>query len=177
MNSTPTFACIERPSYDVPVAGGHAGVTILPLLSQTKPFPRGGFSEKEIASLTNRIQNGGTEVVEAKAGAGSATLSMAAAAAEFADLALRGLAGERGAWGCAYVDGGGGSEIKARGLEFFASKVRLGRRGVEQIAGLGRMTPGERVGLEKACEELRGSIAKGKAFVAAGGGDGGGAKK
>lgn len=34
------------------------------------------FSEEEIKQLTTRIQNAGTEVVEAKAGAGSATLSM-----------------------------------------------------------------------------------------------------
>jgi malate/lactate dehydrogenase len=35
------------------------------------------FTQEEIEKLTDRIQNAGTEVVEAKAGAGSATLSMA----------------------------------------------------------------------------------------------------
>lgn len=59
---------------NVPVVGGHAGVTILPLLSKTKPTVE--FTPEEIEELTVRIQNGGTEVVEAKAGAGSATLSM-----------------------------------------------------------------------------------------------------
>lgn len=49
---------------DVPVVGGHSGVTILPLLSQV---PGVSFSEQEIADLTKRIQNAGTEVVEAKA--------------------------------------------------------------------------------------------------------------
>lgn len=34
------------------------------------------FEEAELAKLVDRIQNAGTEVVEAKAGAGSATLSM-----------------------------------------------------------------------------------------------------
>ena len=34
------------------------------------------FTEEEMAKMTERIQNAGTEVVEAKAGAGSATLSM-----------------------------------------------------------------------------------------------------
>lgn len=38
--------------------------------------PKVNFSEEEAAKLTDRIQNAGTEVVEAKAGAGSATLSM-----------------------------------------------------------------------------------------------------
>jgi len=38
--------------------------------------PKVDFSEEEAAKMTERIQNAGTEVVEAKAGAGSATLSM-----------------------------------------------------------------------------------------------------
>lgn len=38
--------------------------------------PKVTFSDEEIKQLTTRIQNAGTEVVEAKAGAGSATLSM-----------------------------------------------------------------------------------------------------
>ena len=67
---------------DVPVVGGHAGITILPLLSQTYPSTK--FTAEELEALTVRIQNAGTEVVEAKAGAGSATLSMAYAAARMA---------------------------------------------------------------------------------------------
>ena len=34
------------------------------------------FSEEDAAAMTDKIQNAGTIVVEAKAGAGSATLSM-----------------------------------------------------------------------------------------------------
>ena len=56
------------------------------------------------------------QVVEAKAGAGSATLSMAAAAAEFAEACIRGLLGEPGVVACAYVD----SSLTE--LPFFASK-------------------------------------------------------
>lgn len=72
---------------DVPVVGGHAGITILPLLSKTKPSA--SFTDEEIEELTVRIQNAGTEVVEAKAGAGSATLLMAYAAARFVGSSLR----------------------------------------------------------------------------------------
>ncbi|MDI5036045.1 hypothetical protein MJM43_31540, partial [Salmonella enterica subsp. enterica serovar Montevideo] len=43
----------------------------MPLLSQ---IPGVSFTEQEAAELTKRIQNAGTEVVEAKAGGGSATL-------------------------------------------------------------------------------------------------------
>ena len=92
-----------NPAYvNVPVIGGHSGVTILPLLSQSGH----DFSEEEIAALTTRIQNAGTEVVEAKAGGGSATLSMGQAACRFGLSLVRGLQGEANVVECAYVDGG-----------------------------------------------------------------------
>jgi malate dehydrogenase len=46
--------------------------------------------------LIKRIQFGGDEVVKAKDGAGSATLSMAWAAAKFTDALLRAKGGETG---------------------------------------------------------------------------------
>ncbi|KAJ8645470.1 hypothetical protein MRB53_007218 [Persea americana] len=141
----------------VPVVGGHAGVTILPLLSQVKPPC--SFSAEEIKYLTDRIQNGGTEVVEAKAGAGSATLSMAYAAAKFADACMRGLRGDAGLVECSFV----ASQVTE--LPFFASKVRLGRSGAEEIYPLGPLNEFERFGLEKAKKELAASIEKGVAFI------------
>lgn len=60
----------------VPVIGGHSGETIVPLFSQISPsgvtVPDDKYDE-----LVNRVQFGGDEVVKAKDGAGSATLSMA----------------------------------------------------------------------------------------------------
>jgi malate dehydrogenase len=85
----------------VPVIGGHSGNTIIPLLSQVSPSVQ--FSRQELEALSKRIQNAGTEVVEAKAGAGSATLSMAYAGARFALSMLRAQAGEQGVIECAYV--------------------------------------------------------------------------
>ncbi|KAF4351830.1 hypothetical protein F8388_005108 [Cannabis sativa] len=146
---------------DVPVVGGHAGVTILPLLSQVKPPC--AFNAKEIDYLTNRIQNGGTEVVEAKAGAGSATLSMAYAAVKFADACLRGLRGDAGIIQCAFV--ASQASIGVTELPFFASKVRLGRSGVEEVHPLGPLNEYERDGLEKAKKELEASIQKGVSFI------------
>ncbi|MBA0822903.1 hypothetical protein Goarm_019670 [Gossypium armourianum] len=51
---------------NVPVVGGHAGITILPLFSQATP--KANLPEEDIKALTKRTQDGGTEVVEAKAG-------------------------------------------------------------------------------------------------------------
>ena len=152
-----TFAAeamgVDPRSVDVPVIGGHAGETILPLLSQaTPPF---SFSADEVAALTSRIQNAGTEVVEAKAGAGSATLSMAHAAAEFADSCLRGLLGEPNVRACAYV----ASSVTS--MPFFASRLVLGRSGVEVILPLGPLSPFERACQAKLYTELDESIQKG----------------
>ncbi|KAF5738064.1 malate dehydrogenase glyoxysomal-like isoform X1 [Tripterygium wilfordii] len=85
---------------DVPVVGGHAGITILPLLSQVKPHL--SFNPKEIDYLTDRIQNGGTEVVEVKDST-FATFVCAYAAVKFADACLRGLRGDSDVVQCAFV--------------------------------------------------------------------------
>merc|ERR1711936_1041866 len=57
----------------------------------------------ELKALTERIQDAGTEVVKAKAGAGSATLSMAYAAARFTDSLIKGINGQEGVVECAFV--------------------------------------------------------------------------
>lgn len=79
---------------NIPVIGGHAGTTILPLLSQNNLNLT--FTDKEAAELTHRIQFGGDEVVKAKAGKGSATLSMAFAGAEFTFSLIKALNGASG---------------------------------------------------------------------------------
>ena len=142
---------------DVPVIGGHAGITILPLLSQT--YPKCDFTAEEADKLTVRIQNAGTEVVEAKAGAGSATLSMAYAAARMAEACLRGLSGEPDVYECSYV----ASNVTE--LPYFATKVRLGPSGAEEVMPIGDITEYEADWLAKLKVELTGSIQKGVDFA------------
>ena len=158
---------------DLPVVGGHAGATIVPLLSQAslRRAPLNATSTlppATLAALTARIQDAGTEVVTAKAGAGSATLSMAYAAAQFAGAVLDAASGKEGVVQCAYVAcGGGGGGDAPGGLPFFARRVVLGAGGaVEAILPLGPMTAGEAAAVEGAVPELADSIAKGVAFVA-----------
>ncbi|XP_021909688.1 malate dehydrogenase, chloroplastic [Carica papaya] len=144
---------------DVPVVGGHAGITILPLLSKTKPSV--SFTDEEIEELTVRIQNAGTEVVEAKAGAGSATLSMAYAAARFVESSLRALDGDGDVYECTFV------ESNLTELPFFASRVKLGRKGVEAFihSDLQGLTEYEQKAIEALKPELKASIEKGVAFA------------
>lgn len=143
---------------DVPVVGGHAGVTILPLFSQATPHVQ--MSHEEIDQLTKRTQDGGTEVVQAKAGKGSATLSMAYAGALFADACLRGLNGENNVFEYTYVE----SDVTE--VPYFASKVELGPEGVSKIHGLpDNLSDYEKEGVQKAIPELRSSIEKGIKFV------------
>merc|ERR550537_817452 len=84
----------------IPVIGGHAGKTILPLFSQD---PAGAsIDSSKIPDLDVRVQDAGTEVVKAKNGKGSATLSMAYAGARLGKAVLSGLAGVP-VTECAYV--------------------------------------------------------------------------
>merc|ERR1712151_496610 len=113
----------------VPVVGGHAGTTIVPLLSRAEPAVQ--FDDATRDALTHRIMFGGDEVVKAKAGGGSATLSMAYTGAEFADRVMAGLAGEAGVTECTFV------ESTITDAKFFASPVTLGKDGVETIHDYG----------------------------------------
>lgn len=114
----------------VPVIGGHSGTTILPLLSQVNGVQ---FSQEEIESLTHRIQNAGTEVVEAKAGGGSATLSMGQAAARFCLSLVTGLQGGH-VTEYAYVEGDGTD------AQYFAQAVVLGANGIAEILPYGELS-------------------------------------
>lgn len=143
----------------VPVIGGHAGITIIPLLSQVKGAK---FSEKDRDALTQRIMFGGDEVVKAKAGAGSATLSMAYAGAKFAFQVLRARAGQQGLVECSYVE----SKVGGSDLRFFSSPVALGKEGVEKVLGYGVLSEYEQKLLKAAQPELKSSIDKGIEFAA-----------
>ena len=140
---------------NIPVIGGHSGITILPLLSQSG-FE---FSDDDAAAMTKRIQNAGTEVVEAKAGGGSATLSMGQAAAKFGLSLVRALNGEKDVIECTYVEGSG--EL----ARFFAQPVLLGKNGVEKILNYGTLSEFEQTTLDDALDTLRSDIKIGEEFV------------
>ena len=140
---------------EVSVIGGHSGVTILPLLSSV---PGIELSQADIEKLTPRIQEAGTEVVEAKAGAGSATLSMAQAAARFTMSLVAAQQGES-VTECCYVQVGDDTS------SFHAQPVVLGKDGVESIPELPPLSEYEQRLLEEMRDTLAGNIAKGIEFA------------
>ncbi|KAF3351479.1 hypothetical protein VD0002_g9856 [Verticillium dahliae] len=143
---------------NITVVGGHSGVTIVPLFSQSN---HPDLSSND--ALINRVQFGGDEVVKAKDGAGSATLSMAMAGARMAESLLRASQGEKGIVEPTFVDS---PLYKDQGIDFFSSKVELGPNGVEKIHPVGSVDAVEERLLEACFGDLKKNIAKGVAFVA-----------
>merc|ERR1712232_598257 len=136
----------------VPVIGGHAGVTIMPVFSQDRVAATIDASKMfPVTQLDKRTQDAGTEVVNAKGGKGSATLSMAYAGARFASSVLSGLAGEP-TDECAYVM----SNVSE--LPYFTSKVRFGVKGVEEVLPIGNLNDYEQKRLEEAKAQLKTEI-------------------
>eukprot|EP01038_Epipyxis_sp_PR26KG_P011267 gene11267-15116_t len=140
----------------VTVIGGHAGTTILPLLSQVS---KAKFTPEDIETLTHRIQFGGDEVVKAKDGAGSATLSMAYAAQVFTSKLLSAINGSKSVVECAFV------ENNLTAAPFFSTRVRLGANGVEEIVGHGKLSATEEKILNDMIPDLISQAKKGVDFV------------
>ena len=191
----------------VPVIGGHSGLTILPLLSQTTPSVT--FTDAEIDALSARIRDvsrtvlrralahklssserslgllacalralhsdcvpccrcaqAGTEVVDAKDGEGSATLSTAYAGAIFAEQCLRGLAGEKDIVDYAYVDEEAlGSAETNPGIPFFSRKCKFGVGGIEAVLPTGPLSAYEKKAHDGMLDELKRAAQKGVEFA------------
>merc|ERR1711977_656285 len=129
---------------NITVVGGHSGQTIVPLLSQSGYELQGAERDEYI----KRVQFGGDEVVQAKGGAGSATLSMAMAGARFAESLLK-------------------AAQEEKGCDYFASLVELGPNGVEKIHPVGKITDHEQKLLDVCLGDLSKNIAKGVEWVKA----------
>jgi len=156
------FVNTERQPYNVesvPVVGGHSDITIVPLFSQ---LPGPALKDTRIAPLTTRVQDAGTEVVKAKAGKGSATLSMAAAGAWFALQVVAGLTGASNPIVYAYVDTDGASDS-----EFLAIPVVLGKSGIVQRCDIGKVSAAEQELIKVAKQTVKQNITKGVDFAKA----------
>jgi malate dehydrogenase len=142
----------------ITVVGGHSGATIVPLLSQS------GYNLEgtQLDEYVHRVQFGGDEVVQAKGGAGSATLSMAMAGARFAESLLKASQGQKGVTEPTFVES---PLYKDQGCDYFASRVELGPNGVEKIHPVGEITAYEQKLLDVCLQDLSKNIKKGVEFV------------
>jgi len=145
-------------SIHVDVVGGHSPETMIPVLSGV---PGITFTHEEAQKLTERIKNSGTEVVNAKDGAGSATLSMAYAGARFALSLVRALNGEKGIIECTYVQ----AEGIVPNVHYFAIPVELGVEGVHKIHPLPKLNDYEQSQMKEAIELLTKNIQTGVEFA------------
>jgi len=141
---------------NVDVIGGHSGITILPVLSQ---IPGVTFSDEEHEKLTKRIQDAGTEVVDAKQGAGSATLSMAYAGSRFVNSLITALTTDQKRVECAYV------KVEGRETEYFAGPIVIGKDGIEQVHPIPELNAREQAHLKEVFSTLKDNIQKGVEFV------------
>ncbi|KAA1433160.1 malate dehydrogenase, partial [Escherichia coli] len=99
------------------------------------------------------------EVVEAKVGGGSATLSMGQAAARFGLSLIRALQGDSNVIECSYVEGDG------KYARFFAQPVRLGKNGIEERLDIGQLSDFEQKALDNMLDVLKKDIALGEEFI------------
>jgi len=149
----------KNPNYiNVPVIGGHAGTTIMPVFSQDKASAT--IDKEKIPDLDKHVQNAGTDVVEAKGGKGSATLSMAYAGARFGKAVLAGLSGRKRTE-CAYCK----SEITD--LPYFTQKVVFGEGGIVKVLPLGELNEYETKRLDEAKAQLKTEIETGLKYAEA----------
>ncbi|GAB1215046.1 Malate dehydrogenase, cytoplasmic [Aspergillus terreus] len=166
---TQEFSGQKNPaSVKIPVVGGHSGETIVPLFSKATPAFQ--IPADKYEALVKRVQFGGDEVVQAKDGAGSATLSMAYAGYRFAESVIKASKGETGIVEPTYVylpGVPGGEEIaKATGVEFFSTLVTLGTDGAQNAINiLDGVTDQEKKLLAACTEGLKGNIEKGINFI------------
>lgn len=121
--------------------------------------------------MTHRIQYGGDEVVKAKDGAGSATLSMAYAGARFTNVILEAtIGGKTGLIESTYVnllaDPESTSVFRTKtGLDYFAQDVEFGPEGISRIVPLPVISDYEQSLLNEAIPELMTNITKGASFI------------
>ena len=142
----------------VPVVGGHSDTTIVPLLSQV---PGPALPADKARAIFERVRQAGTEVVQAKAGRGSATLSMAAAGARFALQVVAGLTGAGNPVVYAFVDTDG----TVPGATFLAIPVMLGQQGIVQRLPIGAMSKAEQDKFGEAVKLVNANIETGVRFA------------
>ena len=152
---------------DVLTIGGHSGDSIVPVInSWNKNFN----DDESYDKLINRVQFGGDEVVKAKDGKGSATLSMATAAYRFVDNLLDAIKSNKIIKEVAFVKI---DELETFKLPFFITKhtqyfslpITIDQEGIKLVEFPGYLTEKEVLMTKHAVEKVKVDVNKGFNFV------------
>ncbi|CAD6608822.1 BAG_1a_G0007950.mRNA.1.CDS.1 [Saccharomyces cerevisiae] len=157
----------------VTVIGGHSGETIIPIITDKSLVFQ---LDKQYEHFIHRVQFGGDEIVKAKQGAGSATLSMAFAGAKFAEEVLRSFHNEKpeteSLSAFVYLPGLKNGKkaqqlVGDNSIEYFSLPIVLRNGSVVSIdtSVLEKLSPREEQLVNTAVKELRKNIEKGKSFI------------
>ncbi|KAF4652561.1 hypothetical protein FOL46_009681, partial [Perkinsus olseni] len=117
------------------------------------------LDENTIEALDQHVQTAVTEVVDALAGAGSASLSMAYSAAELVDVVIRGLKGGQHTSACAYVN------WPYQGCDFFAQVTNFGPQGIEGVQKIDNLRPFEEKRIAESVEKVKEDVKKGVEYA------------
>ena len=147
-------ARVDPATLDVPVLGGHDGVTMVPHFSAATPAGSlDQLSSSQLDELSRRVRTVGIDIVQLRGGVGSAAQGPARVCAEFAHRLLRARAGATDdVRDCVYCASDLGH------APFFASPVTLGREGVEQFLPIGALDEAEAALWASAVPELNAQI-------------------
>jgi len=148
---------VDPAKVHIDVIGGHSAETMLPVLSGVHGIH---LSEQECKDLTKKIQDAGTVVVNAKDGAGSATLSMAYAGARFTHSLVRALHGEN-VREISYVDVSGVSGMETK---YFGLPVEIGKEGITKIHPIPKLSDYEQQLMKEILPPLKQNIETGVTF-------------
>ncbi|KAL1513607.1 hypothetical protein ABEB36_002998 [Hypothenemus hampei] len=151
-------ACLDPKDVTVPLVGGHSAKTIVPLISKT--HPQVCIEGEKLCNLIKRIKEAGDEVVKAKDGKGSATLSTAYAASRLVFAILRALNGESNIVESAFV-----KSDELPDVDYLATPLILGKNGVEKNLGIGKMSEYEQKLFCEAMTQLKKDIELGEKFA------------
>lgn len=153
---------------DVITIGGHSGDSIVPVINTwIKNFSN---DNQKYDKLIHRVQFGGDEVVKAKDGKGSATLSMATAAYRFVDNLLEAIVSDKQVKEVAFVKI---DELQTNKIPVFVSKntqyfslpITLSKEGVELVEFPEYLTEREVAMTKHAVEKVKVDVTKGFDFV------------
>jgi malate dehydrogenase len=154
---------------DVITIGGHSGDSIVPVInSWIKNFVN---DEEKYNNLIKRVQFGGDEVVKAKDGKGSATLSMATAAYRFVDNLLNAIVSDKSVKEVAFVKieelpvANNIPYFITKNTQYFSLPIVINKNGIELVEFPESLSEKEVLMTKHAVEKVKVDVAKGFNFV------------